>query len=91
MAEEFFTPFVATVMPEGEAAPVPSDEASPGEPEPGETGSVARVAAAPAAAERESAPAADTAAGRLPPAVWVTGLTAIVALMLYYFTRGGVR
>ena len=29
---------------------------------------------------------------RLPPAVWVTGLTAIVGLMLYYFTRSsGIR
>jgi hypothetical protein len=30
---------------------------------------------------------AETPSRRLSPAVWVTGLTAIVAGMLYYFTR----
>lgn len=76
MAEEFFTRFVAAMTPAAEAA------------------SVAPAAAEPPAADRQTAPepaadaaAPDAAPGRLPPAVWVAGLTAIVALMLYYFTR----
>jgi carbon monoxide dehydrogenase subunit G len=82
MAEEFFTRFVAAMSPEAAAAPAAA----------GGTASVARVAVEPASAEGEAAPATGAASARLPPAVWVTGLTAIVALMLYYFTRtGGVR
>ncbi len=95
MAEDFFTRFAAAVAPgeAGSAAPI-------GEAAGGETGPMARVGVEPAPAVRatEAAPAADretaaaATAGRLPPAVWVTGLTAIVALMLYYFTRtAGVR
>jgi len=81
MAEEFFGRFVATMAPE-QAGSSPPAAAAP----------VARLAVQPAAAERETAPATGAASVRLPPAVWVTGLTAIVALMLYYFTRnGGVR
>jgi uncharacterized protein len=93
MAEDFFSRFVAVMSPEAEAATMsPSGGASPGEPPLHETGSVARVAVAPGAAERESVAAEGAQAGRLSPAVWVTGLTAVIALMLYYFTRnGGVR
>jgi uncharacterized protein len=85
MAEDFFTRFAATVAPE-QAGSAQANGAA------GETSPVARVAVAPAAREGDTAQAAGATAGRLPPAVWVTGLTAIVALMLYYFTRnGGVR
>ncbi len=81
MAEDFFARFAATVAPEQAASSPPGDVA-------GEAASIARVAMEPASAEYRSA----SATGRLSPAVWVTGLTAIVALMLYYFTRnGGVR
>ncbi len=81
MAEEFFTQFAAVVAPELTTSPPPAEVA-------GEAAQVARVAAEPAAAEPETAPAG-AATRRLPPAVWVTGLTAIVALILYYFTRNG--
>jgi carbon monoxide dehydrogenase subunit G len=85
MAEEFFTRFGAVMAPEQAGS-------SPPEATGGEAAPVARVVVEPAAAEHETAPAAAIAAGRLPPAVWVTGLTAIVGLMLYYFTRnGGLR
>ena len=81
MAEDFFARFAAAVAPEQAAASPPGGVA-------GEAASIARVAMEPASAEYRSA----SATGRLSPAVWVTGLTAIVALMLYYFTRnGGVR
>ena len=81
MAEDFFARFAATVAPEQAASSPPGGVA-------GEAASIARVAMEPASAEYRSA----SATGRLSPAVWVTGLTAIVALMLYYFTRnGGVR
>jgi hypothetical protein len=41
------------------------------------------------AAEPETPPPPPAAPFRLPPAVWVTGLAIVVALMLYYFTRHG--
>ncbi len=92
----------------GSPAPAPAagdtaaEETAAGGTAAGETGPAARVAVEPAAADRKTAPgpgpapdrdaAAAAAAGRLSPAVWVTGLTAVVALILYYFTRtGGVR
>jgi uncharacterized protein len=84
MAEEFFTRFVAAMAPEaaGSASPAANGEAT----------QIARVAVDPVSAEPEAVSAADAIiTGRLPPAVWVTGLTAIVALMLYYFTRGAAR
>ncbi len=97
MAEDFFTRFVAAVSP-------PSEEAAGAEaaPEAGGTGvGVAREALAPDSAPTaapapqpaaQSVPGDSAVSPRLPPAVWVTGLTAIVALMLYYFTRSsGIR
>jgi hypothetical protein len=98
MAEDFFTRFVAAVSPSAEEA-----GNSGTAPEAGGTPSgVARGALAPDAASGAAEPASQTGAQpsaadsavspRLPPAVWVTGLTAIVALMLYYFTRkSGIR
>jgi uncharacterized protein len=82
MAQEFFERFVAAMTPEPAASPSLAAAAD-------EAASVARIAVAPASAEAKASPAADAVTGRLPPAVWVTGLTAIVALMLYYFTRHG--
>jgi carbon monoxide dehydrogenase subunit G len=82
MAEDFFGRFVAAVSPAAEGN---GGAAAP---------QVARVALAAAAAEPVLQPATGESAvsPRLPPAVWVTGLTAIVAAILYYFTRhGGVR
>ncbi len=85
MAEDFFGRFVAAMAPEQAGSPPPAAAA-------GEAVAVARIAVEPAAAERDTAPAAGAASVRLPPAVWVTGLTAIIGLMLYYFTRDhGVR
>jgi carbon monoxide dehydrogenase subunit G len=85
MAEDFFGRFVAAMAPEQAGSPPPAAAA-------GEAAPVARIAVEPASAERETAPAAGAASVRLPPAVWVAGLTAIIGLMLYYFTRsGGVR
>jgi uncharacterized protein len=89
MAEDFFGRFVAAVSPAAEG------NGGAGAPEAGAAApQVARVALAAAAAEPVLQPATGESAvsPRLPPAVWVTGLTAIVAAMLYYFTRhGGVR
>jgi carbon monoxide dehydrogenase subunit G len=82
MAENFFTRFVAAVAPEPPAT-VPT----------GEPGAAKReaVTSTPVAAQPGLAdPAARAADLRLPPAVWVSGLAAIIALMLYYFTRHGV-
>ena len=75
MAEDFFGRFVAAVSPAA---------AGNG----GEAEEVTRVAAEPGLVDKSGQPSAVTT-GRLPPAVWVTGLTAIVALMLYFFTRHG--
>ncbi len=97
MAEEFFTRFAAAMAPEEAASPAsattPGDTAD-------ETGSVALVSLDPAAdGETGAAPPPNSetvtggaAAGRLSPAIWVAGLTTVVALMLYFFTRtGGAR
>jgi hypothetical protein len=97
MAADFFTRFVAAVSPPAEA----EGDGAAATPRADGTGSgVARAALAPEAAPpaTQPAPAPQTQSAnsavspRLPPAVWVTGLTAIVALMLYYFTRSsGIR
>ena len=88
MAENFFTRFVAAVAPEppatassatAETGAVPNDPVAAEPPVPG----AARVAAV------EAQPNAATPAAkkdiRLPPAVWVTGLAAIIGAMLYFF------
>jgi carbon monoxide dehydrogenase subunit G len=82
MADDFFAHFAAVVAPE---SPQPNGAA-------GEPVQMARVAIEPKPAARGSATASSIPTRRLSPAVWVTGLTAVVAVMLYYFTRnGGVR
>jgi uncharacterized protein len=75
MAEDFFGRFVAAVSP-------------PAAGNGSEAGQVTRVAVEPELTDNSGQSSA-VITGRLPPAVWVTGLTAIVALMLYYFTRHG--
>jgi carbon monoxide dehydrogenase subunit G len=94
MAENFFTRFIAAVAPE---APAPAgDGTATGDTPPplvSEPGAVNRetVTITPPAAKTNNAGTETSAAGfRLPPSVWVSGLTAIVVLMLYYFTRHGV-
>jgi uncharacterized protein len=83
MAENFFTKFVAAVAPEAAA---PAQAANGG----GEPPAVARTAVDAGPASQGIASAVWRADFRLPPAVWVSGLAAIVGLMLYYFTRHGV-
>ena len=87
MAENFFSRFVAAVGPEAEPAPGTSAVNRSGE-----QPSVTRTATQPEPATPGTAPAAPATRAdfRLPPAVWVSGLAAIVGLMLYYFTRHGV-
>jgi len=75
MAEDFFGRFVAAVAPDPAAS---AGSAAP-------AGSVARVASMPEAAAA-TAPADGV---RLHPAVWVTGLVAIVGAMLWAFTHHG--
>jgi len=76
MASDFFGRFAATVAPE----PTPAAAAEPIKSE--------AAAAAPAAeiAQVASEIPPPAAGRRLPPAVWVTGLAAIVILILYFFT-----
>jgi carbon monoxide dehydrogenase subunit G len=73
MAEDFFSRFSAAVT-GGVTAPAAEAATSPTE-----------TAATPVAATNPPA----AASPRLPPAVWVTGLVIIVAVLLYLFTRGG--
>ena len=84
MADDFFAHFAAVIAPEQAASPLPDTVADAGE-----AAQVARVSVEPIPAEREATIASSTPTGRLSPAVWVTALTAIIALMLYYFTRHG--
>ena len=83
MAENFFTKFVAAVAPEAAA---PGQAANDG----GEPPAVARIAVDAEPAAQGITSAAWKTDFRLPPAVWVSGLAAIVGLMLYFFTRHGV-
>lgn len=80
----------------GETAAAPAASAPAGIPEtrvipptaPQPPGLPEEVPQAPLSSEAEpSSREAETPSRRLSPAVWVTGLTAIVAGMLYYFTR----
>jgi carbon monoxide dehydrogenase subunit G len=79
MAENFFTRFVAAVAPEQAAAAGGTAET---EAKPAPTAS---VEATPEAA-RPDTEAAKTRDIRLPPALWVTGLAAIIGGLLYFFT-----
>jgi uncharacterized protein len=105
MASDFFERFAALVAPAETAPAETAVAAGPAEtvvtataPTPVEAAlseaplpDAARVAepAAPAPQTRPPAPPLPAAPFRLPPAVWVTGLAAVVALVLYYFTRHG--
>jgi carbon monoxide dehydrogenase subunit G len=81
MAENFFTRFVAAVAPEPPSGSVAGNAGS-------DAPVVARTPAEAFGRLATTQPAgARTRDVRLPPAVWVSGLTAIIALILYYFTR----
>ena len=89
MAENFFSRFVAAVAPEqpamasaatAETQAIPDDRVAARTPA-SETVPVASVEAQP------NAPASSAKKEiRLPPALWVTGLAAIIGAMLYFFT-----
>ena len=79
MAGDFFSRFRAAVAPEAGSAQAP-----------GGAPTMARLATPPQAAPRASAAAAIAAAElRLPPYLWISGLVAIVGLMLYIFAGHG--
>src|SRR4051794_34362566 len=93
MAENFFARFVAAVAPEqaaaasgttAEAGAAPQDRVA-GESSVQRAAPTASVEAQPNAAAPPAKPAAKKEI-RLPSAVWVTGLVAIVGAMLYFFT-----
>jgi uncharacterized protein len=94
MTENFFTRFVAAVAPEASARGADGMAANGAGPRPpvGEPGAKREaVTVTPGEAQPGIAgPGMRAADSRLPPAVWVSGLAAIVGLMLYYFTRHGV-
>jgi hypothetical protein len=90
MAENFFTRFVAAVAPEpataasgatAETAAVPKDRVVAAE-------TAVQRATPTASVEAQPNPAAPEAKKeiRLPPAVWVTGLVAVIGAILYFFT-----
>jgi uncharacterized protein len=98
MAEDFFGKFAAVVSPAAAA----SDAAAAAEAVPAEGSPTSELfegvpqaepsPAGPNPAEWHSALAVSTPSRRLSPAIWVTGLTAAIAAILYYFTRkGGAR
>jgi len=89
MAENFFTRFVAAVAPEQPAtAAVATAETEAASGERVETEPPVPGAAAISGVEAQPNPAAPTEKKdiRLPPALWVTGLAAIIGAMLYFFT-----
>jgi uncharacterized protein len=98
MANDFFNRFVATIKPplQGNGAAALETAGAPQPAEAAETAAIGASAPQPPGlpeevAESKPADAAEAPSGRLSPAVWVTGLTALVAGMLYYFTRRGPR
>jgi uncharacterized protein len=93
MASDFFERFAGLMAPEAAVTPATAAPAA-------QATVVSAVAPAPVEAAAPPAPRVEPAAEespppgpappaplRLPPAVWVTGLAVVVALMLYYFTR----
>jgi carbon monoxide dehydrogenase subunit G len=104
MAENFFTRFVAAVSPEAaaasgagaaaesEAVPAPpvAAELEPAKHEAVPVSSVEAQPGLPGGTAIRAAPVAKATDFRLPPAVWVSGLAAVIGLMLYYFTRHSV-
>jgi uncharacterized protein len=95
MAQDFFGKFAEVVSPNptGNGATVAPEAIPAGVSETAEAAERAPQAkpslAGPHLPELQSAPAESTPSRRLSPAVWVTGLTAAVAAILYYFTRKG--
>jgi carbon monoxide dehydrogenase subunit G len=92
MAADFFGRFAGQMAP-AEIIPHETTRVAAVAPAPVEAGEIpatARAAEAPQpTAAPEAPPVPPAASFRLPPAVWVTGLAIVVALMLYYFTRHG--
>jgi carbon monoxide dehydrogenase subunit G len=98
MAETFFTRFVAAVAPEQAAAAAggtAATEAVPAAPGAAERQNAGQTAVATASVEARphnpgESPSLNGSAGkkdvRLPPALWVTGLAAIIGGILYFFT-----
>jgi uncharacterized protein len=96
MAENFFTRFVAAVSPEQGAGATAETEAVPQDRGAAETAVQRAAPTASAEARPNTATRPDAAVARaansakkeirLPPAVWVTGLAAIIGAMLYFFT-----
>ncbi len=76
MADDFFGRFAAEMT--AEAPPAIAVEPAPAPAEP---------AAPPRPPLREAAPAPGPAGGRLSPLVWAAGLAAVIAAILYLFTR----
>ena len=93
MADDFFSRFVEAMSSPAEAksAAAAGTTAAPAPPPTApETQAVPPTGPQPPALPEElpqSSSATERPSRRLPPAVWVTGLTAIVAGILYYFTR----
>jgi len=93
MADDFFSRFVEAMSSPAEAksAAAAGATAAPAPPPTApETQAVPPTGPQPPALPEElpqSSSATERPSRRLPPAVWVTGLTAIVAGILYYFTR----
>jgi uncharacterized protein len=95
MANDFFGHFAAVMTPE-QAAPAAVNVLPPEQPAPAALAAAAIQTAPPTAAARPEPIAVETplptpgprpTGTRLPPAVWVTGLAVIIALLLYFFTR----
>jgi len=100
MADDFFGNFVAAIAEPAEekgngaaetaessppAAQIETSESAPRTPQV-EPGAAEPQSTEPQPAEPQAAPT-ESAPSRLSPAVWVTALTALVAGMLYFFTR----
>jgi hypothetical protein len=94
MATDFFARFAEQMAP-AEIIPLEPARVTAVAAAPVEAGAAAAPIAAAArpaeppgpAAAPEAPPARPAASFRLPPAVWVTALAVVVALILYYFTR----
>jgi carbon monoxide dehydrogenase subunit G len=96
MADEFFGNFVTAISEPTEgkgngAAETTKPSPAPAEIETSESAphasQVEPGAAEPQSTEPQAAPTESAPSPRLSPAVWVTALTALVAGMLYFFTR----
>jgi len=87
MAADFFERFAAQVAPAEETTRIVAVAPAAVEAEAATAPIPAAARAGEPAAAPETQPPPPAASFRLSPAVWVTGLAAVVALMLYYFTR----